>query len=241
MGTQTERVWAVIPGAGESLRFARGAGPSFPGERKQFCLLGDQPLILVTLQPFIKSNRVHGVVLVVPEDAVERTSDLVGNCGFEKEVKVIAGGAERQDSVWHGLNAVSGMCDLAVVHDAVRPFFEEEWIGETLDLCSSFDGAIVAVRAGDTVKRVRNGTIKETLPRSEIWHAQTPQTFNMEALMPAFVQVRSAGILCTDEAQAVELNGGKVAVVEGSPQNIKITRWEDWAVAKSIWETLNRD
>lgn len=235
------RVSAVIPGAGRSLRFSRESDPSSSQDRKQFKFLGNQPLIFITLQPFFESNIVSSIALVVPHDVVRWMREKVKDRLLEKEVTVIPGGSRRQDSVWNGLKEVSGSCDVVVVHDAVRPFFKKEWIEETVELCSNFDGAIVAVRANDTLKRVKNEIISATLPRGEIWHAQTPQTFNTDVLLSAFENARTAGITCTDEAQLVELNGGRVAIVEGSFQNIKITTIEDWVVAESIWEKLNHD
>lgn len=235
------RVSAVIAGAGGSSRFARDNMSSSSRHQKQFQLLGNDPLILVTIRRFIESDYVDSLVVAVPEDLVDWMGDMVKTQGFEKEIKVISGGEERQDTVWKGLKEVSGTCDVIVVHDAVRPFFEKTWIKNTVDLCSRFDGAIVAVRVSDTLKRVTDEMILETLPRGSLWQAQTPQTFNVGVLADAFEHAQSAGLHCTDEAQLVELNGGRIAIVEGSPRNIKITTGEDWDLAESIWERLNRD
>jgi len=235
------RVSAVIPGAGRSLRFSGDADPSSSQNRKQFKFLGNQPLIFITLQPFLKSEIIDSIVIVTPEDTVDGMTDNVKPYLRNKQLLVIPGGPKRQDSVWNGLCGIPKNCDIVIVHDAVRPFFKEEWIEETVNLCSDYDGAIVAVRTKDTLKKVREKAILETLPRGNIWQAQTPQTFHKDVLIAAFDHARESAITCTDEAQLVELNGGRIAIVEGSYQNIKITRHEDWELAESIWEKLNHD
>ncbi|MEE9167034.1 MAG: 2-C-methyl-D-erythritol 4-phosphate cytidylyltransferase [Candidatus Neomarinimicrobiota bacterium] len=240
-GVDRMRVSALIAGAGKSVRFAGDTESSSEEHRKQFQHLGQEPLIFVTLQPFVESSSIDSILVAVPPNTVEWMEEMVKSRGFEKEVKVIPGGRERQDTVWQGLKEVAHSCDVIVVHDGVRPFFKGRWIRETVDLCSNFDGAIVAVHATDTLKRVKNETILETLSRGEIWQAQTPQTFNVDVLVAGYEHALSLGLRCTDEAQLVELNGGRIAIVEGSPQNIKITRSEDWKLAESIWHGMNRD
>ena len=231
-------VSAIIAGAGSSIRFAGHNASHVIGDKKQFRLLGKDPLIFVTLDPFLRSTCVDSIVLVVPEDSVDWMKETLKDRHATKEITVTSGGKGRQDSVQNGLDVVSNSCTVVVVHDAVRPFLQEKWIQETVDLCSSFDGAIVAVRAKDTLKKVKEGTISETLRRGEMWHAQTPQTFNVDVLVSAFEYAREAGFAGTDEAQLVEMNGGRIAIVEGSSQNIKITDREDWKLGESIWESL---
>lgn len=234
-------VSAVIPGAGKSLRFFGESNSSSPQNRKQFEPLGGVPLILRTLQPFLLSPVVELIVVVAPDDSIEWMMNTVRPYRSENRIVVVPGGERRQDSVWNGLSAVPGNCDIVIVHDAVRPFFKQEWIKTAIDLCSEYDGAIVAVQARDTLKRIKDNTILGTLPRGEIWQAQTPQTFRKDILISAFENALKSDITCTDEAQLVELIGGRIAVIEGDQQNIKITKREDWELAESIWGKLIHD
>lgn len=226
------RVGSIIAGAGESVRF---------GGRKQFRSLDGEPLIFVTLRPFLECDLVDSVVLVVPEDAVGWTKQSVAKNRWQKSVGVVAGGIQRQDSVRNGLGGVPDRCDVVVIHDAVRPFARVTWIEETVRLCEDYDGAIVAVEASDTLKRVQDGVILETVERQGVWQAQTPQAFRRERLVSAFGQADSEGWSVTDEAQLVERTGGRIAVVRGSPLNIKITSPEDWDLALALWEGMKGD
>ncbi|MFQ6675016.1 MAG: 2-C-methyl-D-erythritol 4-phosphate cytidylyltransferase [Fidelibacterota bacterium] len=235
------RVGAIIAGAGESSRFSGGKSPSSPFDRKQFKPLGDEPLILVTARPFLECDLIDSVVLVVPEDALPWMEEEVRKNRWQKEVRVVSGGLERQESVRNGLEVIAGSCDVVVIHDAVRPFVRSSWIEETVGLCVAYDGAIVAVQASDTLKRVEEGVILETVERRGVWQAQTPQAFRTASLLSAFNRAGSTGGTATDEAQLVERNGGRVAVIPGSPLNLKITSPEDWDLALSLWEGRRDD
>ncbi len=230
------RISAVIPAAGKSLRFSSGGNSSHVTQRKQFRSLLSEPLIFTTLQLFLDSERIDTIVLVAQEDALNWLENQMEERHFEKEVRLAVGGERRQDSVRNGLDVVAPSSDVVVVHDAVRPFVEQRWIEETVRLCSDYDGAIVAVPVKDTLKQVSGGSVTSTIDRSEVWQAQTPQTFNVDVLFSAFDSAEEQGVEATDEAQLVEMNGGRLAIVEGSRRNIKITTQEDWEVAQAIYE-----
>lgn len=230
------RVSAVISAAGKGLRFSSGEDSLPVTQRKQFSSFLSEPLIFTTLQPFLDSGRIDTIVLVVQEDALDWMENQMKERHFEKEVRLAVGGERRQDSVKRGLEIVAQTSDIVVVHDAVRPFVEARWIEETIDLCSDYDGAIVAVPAKDTLKRVSSGVVSGTIDRSNVWQAQTPQTFKVGVLLSAYENAEARGVTVTDEAQLVEMNGGRVAIVEGSHRNIKITTQEDWEVARAIFE-----
>ena len=226
---------AIIPAA--------GAGTRFPGEtRKQFRLLAGKPLLVHTLERVWLAEVVSLVVVAVPEDDLGATRKLLQPLApTGVELHLVAGGATRQASVAAGLEALPQNIQVIVVHDAVRPLFEPRWILETMALCRDYDGAIVAVPASDTLKEVAappatpggysgtiSGTISRTIPRTSIWRAQTPQTFRADILRRALRHAKDTGLAGTDEATLVEAIGGRIAVVEGSPGNIKVTTPDDW-------------
>ena len=221
---------AIIVGAGRGLRFA-----SDSQTQKQFLLLGGEPLILKTLQPFLTSNRISSCVLVVPKSAVDLVKKEVAPYASEDNIRVIAGGERRQDSVRFGVEAADG-ADVVVVHDAVRPFVRQKWISQVIDRCINNDGAIVALSVSDTLKKVVDGKICETIPREDIWQAQTPQAFRRELLMEVYASVDWENVHVTDEAQLLEVAGKSVAIVPGSSENFKITTQDDWSKAEVIWE-----
>ena len=221
---------AIIVGAGRGLRFA-----SDSQTQKQFLLLGGEPLILKTLQPFLTSNRISSCVLVVPKSAVDLVKKEVAPYASEDNIRVIAGGERRQDSVRFGVEAADG-ADVVVVHDAVRPFVRQKWISQVIDRCINNDGAIIALSVSDTLKKVVDGKICETIPREDIWQAQTPQAFRRELLMEVYASVDWENVHVTDEAQLLEIAGKSVAIVLGSSENFKITTQDDWSKAEVIWE-----
>ena len=221
---------AIIVGAGRGLRFA-----SDSQTQKQFLLLGGEPLILKTLQPFLTSNRISSCVLVVPKSAVDLVKEEVAPYASKDNIRVIAGGERRQDSVRFGVEAADG-ADVVVVHDAVRPFVRQEWISQVIDRCINNDGAIIALSVSDTLKKVVDGRISETIPRDNIWQAQTPQAFRRELLMEVYASVDWENVHVTDEAQLLEIAGKSVAIIPGSSENFKITTQDDWSKAEVIWE-----
>ncbi len=145
----------------------------------------------------------------------------------------VPGGAERQDSVAAGLAALPQDVELVAVHDAARCLVTVEEIRRVLAAASEHGAALLAVPLRDTVKRVRDGEVLETPPRSECWAAQTPQAFRVELLREALAKARADAVLGTDDAQLVERLGVPVKVVEGSPRNLKITLPEDLEVAEA--------
>ena len=228
-GPDHEQAAAIIPAAGLSTRF--------PGEaKKQFRRLGGKPLLLHTLERIWSAGEIQVAAVAVPAGDLALARDLLQPATPEGvAVLVVAGGVTRQDSVAAGLAALPEEIEIVVIHDAVRPLFEPRWIAETIALCRDFDGAIVAVPATDTLKEVApdpastgGGIIRRTVPRESVWRAQTPQAFRAAILRRALAHAVEADLTGTDEAALVEAVGGRVAVVQGSPYNIKVTTAEDW-------------
>ncbi len=219
------KVSAIIPGAGLGSRF---------GEKKQFKNLNGEPLWAHTLKPFILSSLIDEIVFVVEESLI----GIIKRSGFfkqlikKKEIKITKGGARRVDSVLNGIHVSNKMNDIVCIHDVARPFIKKSLINKTIEACKNFDGAILATPSVDTVKNVDNEIIKTTLDRSQIWMAQTPQTFHKDRLLKAYNDNRK--IKVTDESTLMELSGFSIKIINGDNRNFKITKKIDWELAKII-------
>lgn len=224
-----EWVAAVVPAAGCGTRM----GNETP---KQFLQLGDVPLLVHVLRAFESSRTISEIIVVVPRDAVTSCQEeLLPPFAFSKISTVTAGGARRQDSVWNGLQAVDERTKIVVVHDAVRPFVTGTMVEEVVDGARTHGAAIVAIPLHDTVKRADpDGMIDTTLGRQRLWSAQTPQAFDVELLREAHRSSQEAGVEATDDAFLVERIGHRVSIVNGSPDNIKVTRPEDLVMGEAI-------
>ncbi len=220
---------AVVPAAGRGVRMGAGVP-------KQFLTLGGVPLLVHSLQTFEAAHIISEIILVVPQDDCQYCrEDIVLSYGLKKVSQVIAGGRRRQDSVLNGVRAANSATDIVVVHDAVRPFVTLKMITQVVEATRNHGAAIVAMPMRDTVKRVNGeGIIKETLNREELWLAQTPQAFRRDVLLRAHQQGEADGVDATDDAFLVERLGLTVAIVQGSSDNIKVTRPEDLHMGEAI-------
>ena len=223
---------AIIPAAGSGERF---------GGKKQLKNLDGRPLLYHTLQPFIQSTLIDEIVVVVAEGDVDQLDRELKSFISSKPIKMVAGGSSRQISVHNGLAAVDESSEFICVHDAVRPFVSKNLIEKAVTACKDHDGVIVALSSTDTIKRVMEDQILETIPREKIWRAQTPQVFSKAALQEALELAKSEDIQGTDEAALLERIGYQIGFVEGSPMNIKITTEEDWVFAEAIYKQLNEN
>ena len=224
-----EWVAAVVPAGGCGTRM----GNETP---KQFLHLGDVPLLIHALRVFESSRTISEIVVVVPQDVVTYCQEeLLPRFALSKISTVTGGGARRQDSVWNGLEAADERTKIVVVHDAVRPFVTDSMVETVVDSAKIHGAAIVAIPVNDTVKQVApDGMIETTLDRQQLWLAQTPQAFDIELLREAHRSSRQAGVEATDDAFLVERIGHQVSVVNGNPDNIKVTRPEDLLIGEAI-------
>jgi len=213
---------------------AAGRGERMGKDRpKAFLVLGGQPLLLKTARAFEAAASVASVVAVVPAEQVEAARRLLAP--LRKMLAVVAGGARRQDSVLEGLKqAPDGFDGVVLVHDAARPFVEVALIEAVVQAAADNGAALPVLPLVDTVKRVRAGHVAETLDRTELGAAQTPQGFRIGLLVRAYEEAFRDRVTVTDEAMAVERLGAPVAVVPGSPLNRKITTPEDLAWAEVL-------
>ena len=223
------KVVAIIPSAGKGKRMAH----SVP---KYFIRLEDKPVLAYTLEAFEKCPDVNQVLLVVRSGEEKYClKEVVEKYQFRKVLKVVIGGERRQDSVYNGIKELDQDTDIVVVHDGVRPFVPPALISETIKLAMYVDGVVAALPVKDTIKEVtRDGLIKGTPNRDSLWFAQTPQTFKKRVLEEAFMRAFTDNFHGTDEASLVERMGGKVKIIEGSHENIKITTKEDLFYAELI-------
>jgi 2-C-methyl-D-erythritol 4-phosphate cytidylyltransferase/2-C-methyl-D-erythritol 2,4-cyclodiphosphate synthase len=172
------------------------------------------------------------IVVVVPSDHVDAARDLTRAI---RGAVVTSGGDTRQASVARGLEHVSGST-YVIVHDAARPFVTRALMQRVLDAIGEHDGAIAAEPVEETLKSVDGDRVVQTVDRSRLWRAQTPQAFRTDALRGA--HGRASDAAATDDAQLIELAGGRVAVVRGERRNIKITFEEDFALAEALIKGL---
>jgi len=203
---------------------------------KQFLALGGQPLVVYSLRILQASPIIDAVILAVPEGDLDYCrSDIVQAHGFSKVTDVVAGGQERQDSVRHALAAAGEEAEIVLVHDAVRPFVTGRMVEEVVAAARVNGAAIVALPMRDTVKQVgADRMIERTVDRRPLWLAQTPQAFRRDWLQEAHRKARLEGVKATDDAYLIEWFGHPVSVVEGSGENIKITRPEDLVIGEAI-------
>ena len=200
---------------------------------KQYLRLGRVPLLVRTLRVLAGAGCVSGIVVAAPRERLEATRRLLRGHRVPKVLDVVAGGAERQESVWLGLQAV-GSAEWVLVHDAVRPFITPALVARVLTAAGSTGAATCGLAMRETVKRVREDVVDETLDRAGLWVIQTPQAFRRDLLWEAHDKARRDGYSGTDDAVLVERLGGRVAVVPGLAENLKITSPEDLRVAR-LW------
>ena len=220
-------VTAIIPAAGIGKRFGQG-------RRKQYISLEGRPLIAWVLDALESHPRIRDIIPVVSADDLSALDEILVRGEYKKVQKPVIGGAERQDSVYNALKALESPAPLILVHDAVRPFLSQSLITRTIEATKDHDGAIAAVPPKDTIKQGADNVVIKTLDRSALWSVQTPQIFRSDMLRSAYDEAMRAGVYSTDDSALVERVGGRVAIVEGYYENIKVTTPEDMAVADAI-------
>ncbi len=223
----------ILPAAGKSSRFSKQ-------RKKVFVELRGRPVWVRTAEQFVNRSDVAQTILVVsPEDLEWFKEKFRPNLAF-MDIDVVTGGAERADSVQNALARVRADIDFVAVHDAARPLIVKEWIDQVFQAATEHDAAILATPVTSTLKRVDEGlSIEETVPRKNLWEAQTPQVFRRQLLLDAYA--RRDRYQPTDEAELVERIGAKIKIVTGSPFNLKITTMDDFRVAEHLLEALPKD
>ncbi|MUT68162.1 2-C-methyl-D-erythritol 4-phosphate cytidylyltransferase [Paenibacillus sp. NEAU-GSW1] len=202
-------------------------------ESKQYLPLCGKPILVHTLELFQAMDEIAEIVLVVGEGDVPRCNELVQEHGaLHKVTAVVAGGSERQHSVYAGVKAISPDVAWVMVHDGVRPLVAAEAVRNCCAAAERTGAAVLAVPVKDTIKQVNeSGVIVSTPDRRSLWAIQTPQAFRRELLAAAHERALAEGFLGTDDAMVVERTGAEVVIAEGDYTNIKITTPDDlpWA------------
>lgn len=212
-------------------------GHATPNAPKQFLTLQGVPILVHSLRAFAAVPKVDAIYVAVRKAEIGRMTALVAKYGMDRRVQVVEGGDTRQESVGNALKSIPAADeDIILVHDAVRPLIDPATIERTIESVEKHGAAIVGLPAVDTIKqvtRVADGAIvTATIPREYVVQAQTPQGFRWSVLRRAFAEAEADGFVGTDEASIVERAGTEVAVVMGSPENLKITQPGDLDLAE---------
>ncbi|MEX0717447.1 MAG: 2-C-methyl-D-erythritol 4-phosphate cytidylyltransferase [Planctomycetaceae bacterium] len=217
----------ILAAAGRSSRFRRQQ------RKKPFVDLKGRAVWLRAAEAFVNRDDVaQTIVAVSPEDVEWFREKYQANLAF-MNVEIVEGGAERSDTVRNALARVKGDVEFVAVHDAARPLIVAEWVERVFQAAEKTGAAILGIPCTSTLKRVAaDGSIVETVDRSQLWQAQTPQVFRRTLLLEAYAQ--AGGEPATDEAQLVERIGHPITVVEGSPMNFKITTDADFRMAEGV-------
>ena len=236
------KVFVIVPAAGLGTRMGSPSATKTKkrAPSKQFKELGGIPILIHTLRRFVACPEVYEIIVALRKNEIggfraqlERQYPEILN----KRLQIVEGGEHRQDSVASALAAVAaGGDDIVLVHDGVRPFVTPEIIAEVIAAAHKHGAAIAGMPAMDTVKQVERtaegALIKATIPRASVVMAQTPQGFRYDILKKAFDEAAADGFLGTDEASLIERAGHPVAVLMGSPRNLKITTPADMELAE---------
>jgi 2-C-methyl-D-erythritol 4-phosphate cytidylyltransferase / 2-C-methyl-D-erythritol 2,4-cyclodiphosphate synthase len=237
-------VTAIIAAGGRGLRLG--------GDRpKQLLEVGGRAILDRSVSAFLVHTAVSEVIVALPEDLLQQPPGYLYSAS--KPLRLVAGGARRQDSVANAVHAAARESEVIVIHDAARPFASADLISRTINAAWEAGAALAAIAARDTVKRVdassdpndvarpQRQVVRETLARDSIYLAQTPQAFRREVLDAALAVAAREALDVTDEASLAERAGYAVRIVAGDVSNMKITTREDWLMAEAIAADVMRD
>jgi 2-C-methyl-D-erythritol 4-phosphate cytidylyltransferase len=223
---------AIIVAAGKGTRM----GPQID---KLFLELNGCPIVAHTWRRFEETGCIDELLLVVREGMQAAFTALAEKYRFKKSFRLVAGGKERQDSVWNGLEALSPQSEIVAIQDAARPCTSPALIAATVAAAREIGAAVAAQPVTDTIKESRDGRlIERTLDRSRLWAVQTPQTFRVEIIRRALSAVRQRGLLVTDDTAACELISQPVQLVLSTQPNPKVTRPEDLPCVEALLRSM---
>lgn len=218
---------AIIVAAGKGLRMGSDT-------KKQYLLLKGIPILTRTITVFHGSKDIRKIIIVVPEDDIEYCkSKMIEPFGLADKIHLVAGGNNRQESVFNGLKYLNNMLGpkkdaIVLIHDGVRPFVNQEMISDCINTVGQSGACVPAIKIFDTVKKVLpNLDIQKTISREDLYLIQTPQCFYLKSIFEAFTYAIKTSFSGTDDASIFEHFGGKVKTIKGSKLNIKITTPED--------------
>ena len=208
---------AIIVAAGKGTRMGASVD-------KLWLEVAGRPVVAHTWQQFDAAACIQEIILVVREGMAAHFSELAVKCAFKKPFRLVAGGAERQDSVWNGVAALAPDTRIVAIQDAARPCTTAELIAATIQAARETGAAVAAQPVTDTLKASDDGqTIARTVDRSHLWSVQTPQTFRVEVIRRALAAARARQLKLTDDTAACELIGQPVRLVSSATPNPKVT------------------
>jgi 2-C-methyl-D-erythritol 4-phosphate cytidylyltransferase len=208
---------AIIVAAGKGTRMGANVD-------KLWLEVAGRPVVAHTWQKFNDAACIHEIILVVRAGMQAHFTELAEKFKFQKPYRLVVGGAERQDSVWNGLAALSPTTEIVAIQDAARPCTTAELIAATIAAARETGAAVVAQPVTDTIKETADGKIiSRTVDRSKLWSVQTPQTFRVEVIRRAISTAREKNLNLTDDTAACELIGQPVQLVKCASANPKVT------------------
>ncbi len=219
---------AILVAAGKGSRMG-------PKVDKLFLEVAGRPVVAHTWRRFNDAKCIGEIVLVVRKGMQPAFEKLAAKFKFQKPFRIVVGGAERQDSVWNGLEALSAKTEIVAIHDAARPCTSEELIAATIKRAEETGAAVAAQPVTDTIKESADGRlVQRTLDRSRLWSVQTPQTFRVEVIRRALMEARQRKLVFTDDTAACELIGQPVRLVSRVAPNPKVTVPGDLPFVESL-------
>jgi 2-C-methyl-D-erythritol 4-phosphate cytidylyltransferase len=208
---------AVIVAAGKGTRMG-------PNVDKLFLEVAGQPVVAHTWAAFDASPVIDEIILVARDGLRTEFEKLRTALGLNKPVRYASGGAERQNSVWNGLQQVSGEAEIVAIQDGARPCTSQAIIADCVAAARAIGASVAAQKVTDTLKEAdAAGVIARNVDRSKLWAVQTPQVFRVEVIRRALQEVFRRGLLVTDDTAACELIGQPVKLVESKTPNPKVT------------------
>jgi 2-C-methyl-D-erythritol 4-phosphate cytidylyltransferase len=223
------QIHAIIVAAGKGNRMSGSV-------RKQYIALDGIPILGRTLNIFDSCAKVNQIIVVVPDKDLDFCrKEILAPAKLQKDVTLIAGGSQRQDSVYNALKIIEPDQGIVIVHDGVRPFVRQAQLVACIKGAAELGACILGIPAFDTVKKVNpKNEIIQTHQRDMLWLAQTPQVFELNLIKKAHEKAKQEGFIGTDDASLVERLGAVVKIIPGSRSNIKITNPEDLNLARAI-------
>jgi len=219
---------AIIVAAGKGTRMGANVD-------KLWLEVAGQPVVAHTWRQFNDAVCIDEIILVVRDGMQSHFKELAEKYHFQKTFRLVVGGAERQDSVWNGLSAVSPKTEIVAIQDAARPCTTAELIAATIAAARETGAAVAAQPVTDTIKETADGKlISRTVDRSKLWSVQTPQTFRIEVIRRAISTAREKGLNLTDDTAACELIGQPVRLVKANAPNPKVTVPADLPFIESL-------
>ena len=221
------RVTAIVPAGGSGSRLGFKT-------KKPFVRLSGKPILFYVLKVLESTGSVNDIIVAAEESQINRVKTLVRRSGFSKVKKVVAGGSTRYISVKNCLDIITDNPDIILIHDAARPLVSVDMINNSIKMASKYGACVTAVPMSDTIKLSdRFGFVKKTIDRSNVFRAQTPQTFKTVLIRKAYAGLGSK-IGATDDSSILENGKIRIKILPGSYRNIKITTREDLKIAEAL-------